>query len=208
MTYPKECDAKTITFITTPILGIKGIFAGWPASNNNDCHLLLGEKFSFIGTVTTKRLLLYNFIRYSLSRQNWFKEIRGRKNDKSRRFTQGFIDKFGNKFLFWLVCYCCVGLLLFLVLDAHWSNSEKIKSNMAAVEWKIQRAGEVSLFYLLNKTSTISWARVKFSLSFLTERFNFQAHPYLKKLLVEILSMNMLPLKSSSSTQNLRPTLF
>ena len=161
-------------------MALKGIFAGWPASNNNDCHLLLGEKFSFIGTVTTKRLLLYNFIRYSLSRQNWFKEIRGRKNDKSRRFTQGFIDKFGNKFLFWLVCYCCVGLLLFLVLDAHWSNSEKKKSNMAAVEWKIQRAGEVSLFYLLNKTSTISWARVKFSLSFLTERFNFQPHPYLK----------------------------
>ena len=161
-------------------MALKGIFAGWPASNNNDCHLLLGEKFSFIGTVTTKRLLLYNFIRYSLSRQNWFKKIRGRKNDKSRRFTQGFIDKFGNKFLFWLVCYCCVGLLLFLVLDAHWSNSGKIKSNMAAVEWKIQRAGEVSLFYLLNKTSTISWARVKFSLSFLTERFNFQARPYLK----------------------------
>ena len=159
---------------------LKGIFAGWPASNNNDCHLLLGEKFSFIGTVTTKRLLPYNFIRYSLSRNNWFKEIRGRKNDKSRRFTQGFIDKFGNKFLFWLVCYCCVLLLLFLVLDAHWSNSEKIKSNMAAVEWEIQRAGEVSLFYLLNKTSTISSARVKFSLSFLTERFNFQAHPYLK----------------------------
>ena len=161
-------------------MALKGIFAGWPASNNNDCHLLLGEKFSFIGTVTIKRLLPYNFIRYSLSRQNWFKEIRKRKNDKSRRFTQGFIDKFGNKFLFWLVCYCCVGLLLFLVLDAHWSNSEKIKSNMAAVEWKIQRAGEVSLFYLLNKTSTISWARVKFSLSFLTERFNFQPHPYLK----------------------------
>ena len=62
---------------------------------------------------------------------------------------------------------------------------------MAAVEWKIQRAGEVSLFYLLNNTSTISWARVKFSLSFLTERFNFQAHPYLKKLLVEILSMRV-----------------
>ena len=155
-------------------MALKGIFAGWPASNNNDCHLLLGEKFSFIGTVTTKRLLLYNFIRYSLSRQNWFKEIRGRKNDKSRRFTQGFIDKFGNKFLFWLVCYCCVGLLLFLVLDAHWSNSEKIKSNMAAVEWEIQRAGEVSLFICLTKQVQSLELEWNFLLVFLLKGLTFR----------------------------------
>ena len=140
-------------------LALKSIFADRPAGNNNDSHLWSGEKYSFIGTVITKCLLSYNFIWYSLSEQNWFEEIRERKTTKA-----------GHSLLLWGI----------VTIFGSWCALVEKRTH------RIQHGGQSPTYwkgefiFLLNKTITTLWAKVKFSLSFLTERFNFQPQKYLK----------------------------
>ena len=62
--------------------------------------------------------------------------------------------------------------------------------------------------FLLNKTITTSWAKVQFSLSFLTERFDLQPQKYLKNYSWKFSIRICCLYDRRAITQNLQRTLF